>query len=933
MKQHGLLLTLLGIGICFSFSNMDAKADLALACTGNTGGVTEGVIDCDNFSVVTLDATDIDANDYYSAIKLAYSAYRTAHSGGSPIDVAVMYSNDTNLKIGNFYWKVDDNGTDVGVATVSPISTLTTSNGFTPVNLILAHEIGHQWMNLNVIRPVVASGNTSSGGVTGKLTDNTANFTTKVKVGDRIRFPVAVPGDKWFQITAVTSTELTFGNRQERTNDYDNPGPGGAGSTYCPANTANTFAPAASAAYEVEAWDMVARQCAHWTTTGNTDASFMDGNEIEDLGNGSFKKIATRIRYGKLDLYMMDLLQGNELTNNIFSLSGLSTPISDVPINGTFTATKRSFTIQEVRDGWTENYDPRNFRMRFMVVTTIGKSVPSDQIETASRIRQDWNTSFQELTNNRGTITSTISEASPDLVISSITPLNQAKAGTTYQVKVKIHNQSSVATNTTHKVRITWPWSGGATTDADVAAMAANEIVEKTLSVSVPAMSSLFGVNDNYRASFNFTVTIDPLSAISESDEVHNTRQYSTQYADSVGNSTASTLTLNGAGVGNTFNYFEVRSVSPTQTQIDSLAVNDPRNLGSRTSLVVNEVITDLAVNNDVLAAVTQSGKVLAYALPIAFNSTPIETITGFASGPGEATKLALSGTTLYVVDHNGITPITGFDKDGTSTKQTLVNFNGNLSLVLPADAMIFNGDLYVYVSHISGTSAQQFSISTPSTPSHVRSFNVGAGSPETMTAYNGQLYLTLRETGIKRFQISNGNSLSGITDTTKAWSSMGVSGNGDFITVHRENSWVVYAIGGDGSLTEQAVLMDDTFTGTLQTVVGSMAGWTTLSSSNGTIFYSPTGIIETFVRGDTNQVTGVDIADSVRILLVKFAGATYLGYQDAFDVNDNGAIDITDVVFQLSHLFLGGPNSPAPYPNAGTDPTADSLIFVKPRD
>ena len=46
----------------------------------------------------------------------------------------------------------------------------------------------------------------------------------------------------------------------------------------------------------------------------------------------------------------------------------------------------------------------------------------------------------------------------------------------------------------------------------------------------------------------------------------------------------------------------------------------------------------------------------------------------------------------------------------------------------------------------------------------------------------------------------------------------------------------------------------------------------------------------------------------------------------DARDTNDDGAVDIADPVFLLSHLFSGGPEPSAPFAACGLDPTPDAL-------
>ncbi|MGQ9592467.1 MAG: MBL fold metallo-hydrolase [Planctomycetota bacterium] len=80
------------------------------------------------------------------------------------------------------------------------------------------------------------------------------------------------------------------------------------------------------------------------------------------------------------------------------------------------------------------------------------------------------------------------------------------------------------------------------------------------------------------------------------------------------------------------------------------------------------------------------------------------------------------------------------------------------------------------------------------------------------------------------------------------------------------------------------------------------------------------------FVRGDADGSGGADIADAVRILLCKFAGIACADCEDAADVDDDGAANVSDPIYLLRFLFLGGPPPPAPWAGCGTDPTADAF-------
>ena len=53
---------------------------------------------------------------------------------------------------------------------------------------------------------------------------------------------------------------------------------------------------------------LLGRGLAHWSFFFDSDASVMEGNDIEDLGGGSFRTTASVQRYSRLDQYAMGLL-------------------------------------------------------------------------------------------------------------------------------------------------------------------------------------------------------------------------------------------------------------------------------------------------------------------------------------------------------------------------------------------------------------------------------------------------------------------------------------------------------------------------------------------------------------------------------------------------------------------------------------------------
>jgi len=86
-----------------------------------------------------------------------------------------------------------------------------------------------------------------------------------------------------------------------------------------------------------------------------------------------------------------------------------------------------------------------------------------------------------------------------------------------------------------------------------------------------------------------------------------------------------------------------------------------------------------------------------------------------------------------------------------------------------------------------------------------------------------------------------------------------------------------------------------------------------------------PSGGGAGFRRGDSNASGDLNITDGVFVLNYLFLGGPEPPCQDAADSDDNGQLNITDGVRILNYLFLGGPAPPAPGPDTcGSDPTPD---------
>ena len=100
------------------------------------------------------------------------------------------------------------------------------------------------------------------------------------------------------------------------------------------------------------------------------------------------------------------------------------------------------------------------------------------------------------------------------------------------------------------------------------------------------------------------------------------------------------------------------------------------------------------------------------------------------------------------------------------------------------------------------------------------------------------------------------------------------------------------------------------------------------VSTDKGTIHAFGPGVEgrPAFVRGDANRDGAVDISDAVTVLFHLFRGESSLECDDHADTDDNGRLELTDAVYLLDFLFRRGVQPPPPYPAPGLDTTLDLI-------
>jgi hypothetical protein len=108
--------------------------------------------------------------------------------------------------------------------------------------------------------------------------------------------------------------------------------------------------------------------------------------------------------------------------------------------------------------------------------------------------------------------------------------------------------------------------------------------------------------------------------------------------------------------------------------------------------------------------------------------------------------------------------------------------------------------------------------------------------------------------------------------------------------------------------------------------LVYSVAGRTPAGDLGKNAFCEVPPLPAGFIRGDVDQNGALNITDPILLLDYLFLAGTRPPCDDAADADDSGDISITDPIRILGLLFLGDAPLPAPYPDPGEDATPDSL-------
>jgi hypothetical protein len=157
--------------------------------------------------------------------------------------------------------------------------------------------------------------------------------------------------------------------------------------------------------------ELLGRGDSHWSFFFDSDASVMEGNDIEDLGGGSFRTAGAVSRYSLLDQYMMGLVGASQVPPFFY----VQTPTNVSPnrnresapqVGVTFSGTRRDVLIDDIIaiEGPrvpSVAESSRVHRQAFIYVSSSGSNPDSSAVSKLDRIRVAWESFFLNATDGR----------------------------------------------------------------------------------------------------------------------------------------------------------------------------------------------------------------------------------------------------------------------------------------------------------------------------------------------------------------------------------------------------------------------------------------------------------------------------------------------------------------------------------------------------
>jgi uncharacterized protein (TIGR03437 family) len=155
---------------------------------------------------------------------------------------------------------------------------------------------------------------------------------------------------------------------------------------------------------------MLGRDGAHWAFTFNSEASLLEGNRIEDAGDGAdprFRTVATVEGYSPLDQYLMGFRAIDEVPQTFAVTQPSVGPPERQPQSGvTFNGGRRDIAATDIAASYGHRRPDhtaaqRRFRMAFVLITNAGADPQPAELEQLDNYRQRFEAYYHQASGGR----------------------------------------------------------------------------------------------------------------------------------------------------------------------------------------------------------------------------------------------------------------------------------------------------------------------------------------------------------------------------------------------------------------------------------------------------------------------------------------------------------------------------------------------------
>ena len=161
---------------------------------------------------------------------------------------------------------------------------------------------------------------------------------------------------------------------------------------------------------------MLGRQGFHWAFSFNSEASLLEGNRIEDLGEAAtprFRTTATVEGFSPLDQYLMGLRPPGDVPPTFYvQNSGLSSALTSPRVGATFGGTRRDVQVDELitaegRRTPDHTVEQRRYRIGFVLIVPAGTTPSPAELAKVERYRAEFERAWPRYSGGRASMDTT----------------------------------------------------------------------------------------------------------------------------------------------------------------------------------------------------------------------------------------------------------------------------------------------------------------------------------------------------------------------------------------------------------------------------------------------------------------------------------------------------------------------------------------------